>query len=102
MPDQTPKARGAWKFDGFAVAMIAVGALILTLCGSCTSYFAGAALWDMIAHGNAGGNLVVLFVAGVIGGIPTAGGIALFLLGFDRAQQGRKPPKPPSPPTTSY
>jgi len=103
MPDQTPDGGGGWKFDEFAIAMIAVGVLGLTLCGGCTFYVAGSALWDLIAHGNRGG-LLILFIAAVFGGVPAAGGVALVVTGIDRARRERRPPNsrtsrpPPSAP----
>lgn len=66
-PEQSPVRR----FFGFALA--SVGGLIMTLCGLCTGFF-------MIA-GLAPGGDGFLPMAIVIGGIPTAVGVGMFLFG---------------------
>ncbi|MGZ3376162.1 MAG: hypothetical protein ACXU8S_06160 [Phenylobacterium sp.] len=102
MTGQTPETPRGWTPDAVAVAMIAGGAMVFALCGSCTGYFAGAVLWNAIAHGRTGG-LFVVGVAAVIGGIPAMGGIVLIIIGIGRGR-GRKPrasAMPPRPPPSS-
>ncbi|MBS0362816.1 MAG: hypothetical protein JSR98_15680, partial [Proteobacteria bacterium] len=57
------------------------------------------ALWSLITHPGgqeAGLGLVILLTAVVIGGIPTAGGLVLLMVGVGRARRGRKPPPAPT------
>jgi hypothetical protein len=100
MPDRAPRPRGPFKPDGLAIAMISVGGLILTLCGSCTGFFALPALWGVL-KGSYDSILyvMVLVVALVVGGLPTAGGIVLLVAGIGRGRRGKAEP-PPRPPTT--
>jgi hypothetical protein len=57
--------------------MIAAGALMVTLCGSCTTYVVFSPSW-----GGSGGFLgqIVILAALVVGGVPTL--IGALILGF--------------------
>ena len=68
-------------------ALIAVGVLIMALCGGCGAIFFAVFFVDAIAHPNdAGMMLMPLF----LGGVPAAIGFGLFLVG--RELRRRPPP----------
>lgn len=76
--------------------LLAVGLLIATLCGACTLLFAGAFLIG--AGGSHGAQigmvLWTLAIPLIIGGIPTAIGVALAVVGW-RLLRPAKPSPPP-------
>lgn len=80
----------------FGVALVAVGAMMMVLCGLCTAVFF---IGGLIPHGDASFSGLSL----VIGGIPTAIGVALFLVGRGMLRHPpgdaalRPPPSPPPP-----
>jgi len=89
----------------FADALMAVGALITVLCGGCTVFFLGAAIWTVVLsvvhHGpqspaeryNAGFGPVIGISAIIVGGLPTAVGVALFLSGRRMKRRAIAPPR---------
>jgi hypothetical protein len=93
----SPRRTSNW--DGTAIVMIALGVLMLGLCGSCTGALAGSILWSLVTHPNQAGSPASLIVVGIVGGLPTAGGVVLLVAGISR---GRRPPpekvlrRPPS------
>ncbi|MDB5434910.1 MAG: hypothetical protein JWR47_1167 [Phenylobacterium sp.] len=83
-----------------ASAMIAVGMLLVALCGTCSAFFAISALADILTRGlHSGGefsSVSVLQVTPVFGGPPILVGAALIWGGL-RLRRAPKPP-PASPP----
>ena len=67
----------------FASLLMAVGGLIAILCGGCTAFFLGTAIFALFAAGGEGAStpLVPGLTAIFVGGLPTALGVALFLWG---------------------
>jgi hypothetical protein len=63
---------------------MALGALVVGLCGLCTAKFLGPSLWGVIkgGGGNASGFMVVLVIALAIDAIPVAIGILIFRAGL--------------------
>lgn len=63
---------------------VAVGALMVLLCGSCTAYFMVPALWGLIVGDGYGGQLstLVLVISSVVGGIPILIGTAIVRTGL--------------------
>ncbi len=92
MTDPRPTGTGGGFITG---AMLAVGALLLTLCGTCTLYVGGGGLWSILSgkeDRSLGG--VILVTALVIGGLPTLGGLVLVLEGLKRVRRSRPQPPP--------
>jgi hypothetical protein len=79
-------------------AVVAVGVLMLTLCGSCTAYFAGTALLGMARGEDAGLGVIVLAGAALFGGLPTLCGLMLIWLGRRKYRVVGAPPGPPKRP----
>lgn len=99
-PDPEPSAAPVRRFEGGA--LMAVGGMIVLLCGSCTAYFGGNALWDTMfamyhdgpltasqRYDGAFGPVVGVFAL-VVGGAPTAVGVWAFLQGYRRYRQSRR------------
>jgi len=60
-----PRRDPSAKF--ISAGMVAIGALLVTLCGGCTLYFGGASLWDLLqGRSEQGYGPVILIVALVI------------------------------------
>ncbi len=81
----------------FAGMLMVVGGLIAGLCGLCTGFFQIGFLYDAIrsGRGETGGEINLPFYAPLmIGGLPIAFGVALFLWGrwLVRASAPRIPP----------
>jgi len=89
----------------FADALMAVGALITVLCGGCTVFFLGGAIWTVLQsvlhHGplspaeryDAGYVPVVGIGAIIVGGLPTAVGVVIFLSGRRMKRRATAPPR---------
>jgi len=89
----------------FADALMAVGALITVLCGGCTVFFLGTAIWailpSVVHHGplspaerhNASSGPVFGIGATIVGGLPTAIGVALFISGRRMKRRATAPPR---------
>jgi hypothetical protein len=78
--------------------LLAVGLLIATLCGACTLLIAGAVLVSAFSQSGQGQLAMIvpgLIVPAIIGGIPTAVGVALSVLGWRMVRRPRPPPPPP-------
>ncbi len=85
----------------FAQVLMAVGGLITVLCGGCTVFWLGSAIWSALlpviqnAHQspadsyNASYSGIAAVGALVIGGLPTAIGVVLFVLGRRMAKNER-------------
>ncbi len=82
----------------FGYVLMAVGGLITVLCGGCTIIWFGGVLWNAVLSGIHGdgdlsgyvrglGALVVITM--VVGGLPTAIGMALFVAGRRMAKNER-------------
>jgi hypothetical protein len=77
----------------FAQVLMAVGGLITVLCGGCTVFWLGSAIWSVLVPVIHHGYLspadryvtsysgVIAVGALVIGGLPTAVGVGLFVVG---------------------
>jgi hypothetical protein len=76
----------------FGVLLIAVGALIATLCGLCTLVFIGTSFAGAGSDRAAALSGIPIFL--LIGGTPTAFGAILIWLGILMVRRGRRrPPK---------
>lgn len=73
-----------------AGAIVATGALMVLLCGSCTLFFGGTALWSLAMGEDAGLGGLILMVALVAGGLPTAAGLVLLINGWKSWQANRR------------
>jgi hypothetical protein len=91
-PELAERARLAGKrFLGGL--LMAGGGLIALLCGLCSLGMLGV----MVASPGSGANAVGAFLGGllmvgVIGGVPTAVGVTLFIIGLRMHREGRAPP----------
>lgn len=65
-----------------AGALVAVGGLMVLLCGSCTLVYAGGGLVALLRGEDAGLSVFILAVALVGGGLPTAAGVVLVVNGW--------------------
>jgi hypothetical protein len=73
--------------------LMAGGGLIALLCGLCSLVFLGVMVSSPGGGAGAlGAFLTALFVVGLIGGIPTAVGVILFVIGLRIFREGRAPP----------
>ena len=67
----------------FGFLLLAVGALFVLLCGSCTVFFVGAGVVGVITDPHtASTDLGGLFMELLIGGVPTAGGVVCVVYGW--------------------
>ena len=64
--------------------LMAVGGMVALLCGLCTFWV--AAMFSQ-GTGDTGGALILPLV---IGGVPAAGGVALFVVGLQMFREGQK------------
>jgi hypothetical protein len=81
--------------------LLAVGLLIATLCGACTLLLAGGILVSVIGARSAAQVsmfLPSLAIPVIIGGIPTAVGVTLAVIGWRMLRR----PKPPPPPENIF
>lgn len=85
MSDPTPRPTGLSFVYG---AMIAIGALMATLCGGCTLWWVaisvGAEMRPNPSHYEAGLGWVIAIFALLVGGLPTLGGVVLLREGLKR------------------
>jgi hypothetical protein len=88
----------------FGAALMAVGALVIALCGACTLMFAGRSLIE-IGRGHNGAQFApigILILALIVGGIPMLLGAAAFWGGRILWRGPRRPvaakPPPSAPP----
>jgi hypothetical protein len=79
----------------FGAALIAIGALMMVLCGGCGAVFLLVYLADGIAHPN---DLPLAFMPIVVGGMPALIGLGLFLVGRNLRRGGTGPRPPPASP----
>jgi hypothetical protein len=99
-----PSAGRTSNWDGTAIVMIALGVLVLGLCGSCTGALAGSIIWNLITHPNQAGAPAELMLVGIVGGLPTAAGVVLLVAGISRGRRSppekvlRRPPSSAPPP----
>ena len=82
-------ARNFWAW-----VVLTMGGLIVLLCGPCTLFFGGGALFSLLKGEDASMAGFILVVALVIGGIPTAGGVVLLLNGWGSLRKLRSRPPP--------
>lgn len=84
----------------WAWLVLTMGGLIVLLCGPCTLFFGGGALFELLRGGDPSLAGFILAVALILGGIPTVGGVVLVINGFQSLQKMRRPPAagPPPPP----
>jgi len=85
----------------FAIyAILAIGALMMTLCGGCTAVVIGASLWSLMTHrpDEAGFAIFVIAVAAIVGVAPTFLGFVVFRNGLERLRRTLKPPPSAPPP----
>jgi hypothetical protein len=86
-PDEDHRAQQ--RFAGGC--LIAVGGLFATLCGLCTAVFVGGPIWYAATTG--GAFAWPLSAMGlVVGGIPTAVGVAQVVVGANLLRRGRRTP----------
>lgn len=74
-----------------AGALVAIGGLMVLLCGSCTVVFGGGGLVALIRGEDAGLSTFILAVALIVGGLPTAAGVVLLVNGWKSWQANRPP-----------
>jgi uncharacterized membrane protein len=72
-----------------AGALVAVGGLMVLLCGSCTLVFGGVGLVSLIRGEDAGLSTFILAIAVIVGGLPTAAGVVLLVNGWKSWQANR-------------
>jgi hypothetical protein len=80
--------------------MIAIGAMIIGLCGTCTAALDGNIIWQMLRTGRDEEGLggFVLFVSAFVGGLPILGGLILLWIGLKRYRGSAVRPPPSVPP----
>ena len=93
------EANPAMLVFGSALLM-AVGALMIALCGGCTLFIAGATLPGILTgarDASYGGPLLILSL--FLGGLPALLGVVLFRAGLRhyRAAGAKRPPSAPPP-----
>jgi len=82
------QARAQSRFIGGL--LVAIGGLIATLCGLCTAAFVIGPVWYALSsHGEFAWPLSVMGL--VIGGLPTAGGVTLIVVGLGMIRRNRDP-----------
>jgi hypothetical protein len=70
-----------------AHCLMTIGALMIVLCGGCTLFFLAGSLWAVASNPGHGSGRALGALPGfgvlvmIIGGLPTAAGVALFLAG---------------------
>ncbi|WP_068876324.1 MULTISPECIES: hypothetical protein [unclassified Phenylobacterium] len=74
-----------------AGALVAIGGLMVLLCGSCTLVFGGGGLVALIRGEDAGLSTFILITALMVGGLPTAAGVVLLVNGWKSWQANRPP-----------
>jgi len=80
-------------------ALVAVGALILTLSGLCTLGFAGVSIWsDLHQHNSYGSFSSILPFMLVLGGLPMLAGFGIVRWGLWTLRKAPKPPPSAPPP----
>ena len=86
--------------------LVAIGGLMIFLCGSCTAYFLGSALQQLYrAHltvppepsYRVGLAQTVAIVSIVVGGLPTTLGVVLLAIGVRTLRRARAPDRPSAP-----
>ena len=92
MPD--PERHAGRRFAGGC--LLAVGLMIATLCGACTLLVAGAL--GPTGRMQLSMILTTLMVPAIIGGVPTAIGVALAVVGWRMLRR----PRPRSPPEDTF
>lgn len=75
-----------------AGALIAVGAVMVLLCGSCTLIFGGGGLVGLVRGEDVGLSGFLVATAAIVGGLPTAAGFVLLLNGWKSWKANRPPP----------
>lgn len=79
--------------------LIAVGGLMVVLCGGCTLYFLGSLDWAVkTGEPGAGAAPFIAACALFFGGAPTIIGVLILRRGLVRRRAARPPPSPPPPP----
>ena len=69
--------------------LMAVGGMVALLCGLCTLAFGVTTIMSAVATNNVAG-LWVLIVPLLLGGLPAAGGVAVFMVGLKKFREGLK------------
>lgn len=97
-----PRGDAVQRFG--AMALMAIGGMVVLLCGSCSLYFGGPVLWTLaraVLHlgepvDSYGGGMaaVVVMMVLFVGGIPTAVGAMVFADGWRRMQRLKASPGP--------
>jgi hypothetical protein len=85
-PGEEARRRAGKRFLG--ALLMAAGAMVALLCGACTLLFGlalGAASFRHGAHSDLGALALPL----IVGGIPAAGGVVVFLAGLRIFRAGR-------------
>jgi len=78
----------------FGGALIAVGFLLMALCGSCGAIFLLGFLYSGFTSPNSG-DLGLAIMPLVLGGVPTAIGLGLFIAGRSLRNPSGPPGRPP-------
>ncbi|TAJ74598.1 MAG: hypothetical protein EPO51_00645 [Phenylobacterium sp.] len=76
-----------------AGGLVAVGGLMVLLCGSCTLIFGGGGLIGLLRGEDAGLSGFILGTALIVGGLPTGAGLLLLVNGL-RSWKANRPPSP--------
>jgi len=72
--------------------LVAVGGLIATVCGLCTAVFVIGPIWYAVTSPGGVYAWPLSLMGLVIGGIPTALGVALIVVGLGMFRGARRPP----------
>lgn len=74
-----------------AGALVAMGGLMVLLCGSCTLVYGGGGLVSLIRGEDTGLSIFIVATALIVGGLPTAAGVVLLVNGWKSWQANRPP-----------
>ena len=85
MSDPKPPPRGRHASWFFGAALMAIGAMMVVLCGICSlGFFSSIVRNNSDTPTNTGGGLLTI---AIFGGVPIAIGVGLFLVGLGLCRQ---------------
>lgn len=76
------------------VALLAIGLLMMVLCGGCGGFFLLMFLFQGLSHPN---DLPMAMIPVIVGGVPALVGVALFYWGRGVLRSLKPPPSAPPP-----